>query len=114
MARADYCGNGNSHTRDGNPIDVYDGLKVMERATKSSELWNVERGSFEAAWSAEGATCLSHTRDGQAVEAVMAECPDLFQKASKDLGEGDRCTVVRKGMSVEEAPLRNRSYAAGE
>lgn len=114
MARADYCGDGKSHTRDGSSIDVYDGLKVLERATESSELWDVRRGSFEAAWSAEGATCLSHTRDGQAVETVMAECPDLFEKAGKELDGGDRCTVVRKGANAEEAPLRNRSYGAVE
>ncbi|ATB38979.1 hypothetical protein CYFUS_004418 [Cystobacter fuscus] len=114
MARADYCGNGNSHTRDGNSIDVYDGLKVMERSTVSNELWDVRRGSFEAAWSTEGALCLSHTRDGRAVEEVMAECPNLFQRSDKDLGEGDQCTVVRKGANVEEAPLRNRSYGHGE
>jgi hypothetical protein len=114
MARADYCGDGNSHTRDGNPIDVYDERKVMTRSTESSELWDVRRGSFEAAWSAEGASCLSHTRDGRAVDEVMAECPDLFQRADKDLGEGDRCTVVRKEVSAEEAPLRNQSYGHGE
>ncbi|WNG28590.1 hypothetical protein F0U62_34745 [Cystobacter fuscus] len=114
MARADYCGDGNNHTRDGNPIDVYDERKVMTRSTVSSELWDVRRGSFEAAWSAEGASCLSHTRDGRAVDEVMAECPDLFQKEDKDLGEGDQCTVVRKEVSAEKAPLRNQSYGAGE
>lgn len=114
MARADYCGNGSSHTQDGESIDVYDGLKVLERSTESTPIWDMQRGSFEAAWSTEGATCLSHTRDGQAVEAVIAECPDLFQKVDKDLGGGDRCTVVRKGVSVEEAPLRNRSYGVRE
>jgi hypothetical protein len=84
-------------TWDGNSIDVYDGLKVMERSTESSPLWNVWQGSFEAAWGVEGALCLSHTRDGRVVEAVMAECPDRLQRVAKDLGEGDRCTVVRKG-----------------
>ncbi|EPX63459.1 hypothetical protein D187_005865 [Cystobacter fuscus DSM 2262] len=114
MARADYCGNGSSHTRDGSPIDVYDERKVMTRSRVSSTLWDVRRGSFEAAWSTEGASCLSHTRDGRAVDEVMAECPDLFQRADKDLGEGDRCTVVRKEVRAEEAPLRNRSYGHGE
>jgi hypothetical protein len=111
MARADYCGNGKSHTSDGVLIDVYDDYKVMTRMTESGGGWDVSRGAFEAAWNPEGATCLSHLRDGKAVETVMQECPGRFQWAEKDLGGDDRCTVIRKDANVESASLRNRSYA---
>ncbi|ATB40888.1 hypothetical protein CYFUS_006350 [Cystobacter fuscus] len=113
MARADYCGDGRSHTREDNLIDVYDGLSVLTRTTESSEAWDVKRASFEAAWSAEGATCLSRTRDGQEVETLMAQCPGRFEMAQKDLGEGDQCTVVRKG-GAKAVLLRNRSYGRDE
>jgi hypothetical protein len=114
MARADYCGDGRSHTREDNLIDMYDGLSVLTRTTESSAAWDVKRASFEAAWSAEGATCLSRTRDGQAVETVMEQCPGRFEVAQKDLGEGDQCRVVRKGGGAKGALLRNRSYGRDE
>jgi hypothetical protein len=114
MARADYCGDGRSHTREDNGIDVYDSLKVMTRTTESSAAWDVSRASFEAAWSPDGAACLSRTREGQAVETVMAECPGRFELARKELGEGDACTVVRKGARAEAAVLRNHSYGQDE
>ncbi|MFY0578506.1 ADYC domain-containing protein [Cystobacter fuscus] len=114
MARADYCGDGRSHTRDNNLIDMYDGLNVSTRTKVSSAAWDVNRASFEAAWSTEGATCLSRTRDGQEVETLMAQCPGRFELAQKDLGEGDQCTVVRKGGGAKAALLRNRSYGRGE
>ena len=90
---------------------MYDGLKVSTRTVESSETWDVKRASFEAEWSPEGATCLSRTRDGQAVEALMAQCPGRFEWARKDLGEGDQCSVVRKGGGAKAALLRNRSYS---
>jgi len=114
MARADYCGDGRSHTREDNLIDMYDGLSVLTRTTESSATWDAKRAFFEAAWSTEGATCLSRTRDGQAVETVMEQCPGRFEVAQKDLGEGDQCRVVRKGGGAKGALLRNRVYGRDE
>jgi hypothetical protein len=112
MARADYCGDGRSHTKENTPIDMYDGMQVLTRTTESSSFWDVKQASFEAAWSEEGATCLSRTRDGRAVEEVLAECPGRFEVVAQDLGEGDRCEVVRKGA---KAPvLRNHSYGKAQ
>lgn len=110
MARADYCGDGRSHTREDNPIDVYDGLGLLTRATEATAGWEPARASFEAAWTSEGASCLSRTRDGRAVETVLAECPGRFEPGEEELGAGDRCTVRRKGGRAEAAPLRNHSY----
>ncbi len=114
MARADYCGNGKSHTKNDTLIDMYDGLQVLTRTTESSGLWDPERASFEAAWSGEGAVCLARTRDGCALEEVLAECPGRFERVEQDLGGGDRCKLVRKGQRAEAAPLRNRSYEEGQ
>jgi hypothetical protein len=114
MARADYCGNGHNHTRDGSLIDVYDRLRVSTRTTESSADWDVGRASFEAEWSTEGATCLSRTRDGQDVAMLMEQCPGRFELVQKDLGEGDQCTVGRKGGKAKDALLRNRSYGTAQ
>jgi hypothetical protein len=114
MARADYCGNGRSHTREDAPIDMYDGLGVLTRTRVATAGWDPELATFEAEWTPEGASCLSRTRDEQPVETVLAECPDRFEAGTKDLGEGDRCAVRRKGGDAGPALLRNRSYGRGE
>jgi hypothetical protein len=111
MARADYCGNGQTHTHEGTLIDIYDSLGVLSRTTEASAGWNPSHASFEAAWAADGATCLSRTRDGRALETILQECPGRFRVgAPVELGQGDRCTVVRANMSPAASSLRNRSY----
>jgi hypothetical protein len=114
MARADYCGNGRSHTREDTPIDMYDELQLLTRTREASAAWQPERASFEASWSPEGAGCLARTRDGQALETILAECPGRFEPSIEDLGEGDRCAVSRKGVPARAALLRNRSYGNGQ
>ena len=111
MARADYCGNGRTHTTENTVIDVYDALGILSRATERTALWDPARASFEATWAPDGATCLGHTRHGQALETILQECPGRFQIGKEvDLGEGDRCTVARPDVSARAALLRNRSY----
>ncbi len=111
MARADYCGNGQSHTSQDTPIDMYDRLGVLTPTTERSVAWDPERASFEAAWAADGATCLARTRDQRALETVMQECPGRFQTGlAVDLGNGDHCTVQRAEGSAGKALLRNRAY----
>ncbi|WP_164017450.1 ADYC domain-containing protein [Pyxidicoccus trucidator] len=109
MVRADYCGNGRSHTPEHTLIDMYDVLGVLSRMTESTAAWNTARASFEAAWAPDGASCLARTRDGQDMESILQECPGRFRTdAAVDFGDGDRCTVRRDGAST--AVLRNRSY----
>jgi hypothetical protein len=111
MLRADYCGDGRSHTLEGTTIDVYDSLGVQERTVESSAAFQPELASFEAAWGPEGASCLARTRHGQAVESILASCPDRFEPATVDLGGGDSCSLRRKGAGA--ALLRNRAYEPG-
>lgn len=69
MVRADYCGDGQPHTRDGTLINLYDrlGIQVSE---PSAEL------TFEAAWGPEGAVCVRKTRIGAVwtLDALQASC----------------------------------------
>jgi hypothetical protein len=55
MARADYCGDGVSHTLDGTWVDIYDGLAIQTKTPNSGM-------AFEAAWSTKGAVCVSKPR----------------------------------------------------
>jgi hypothetical protein len=109
MARADYCGNGRSHTHQDNVIDMYDSFGIQARTTTASAQWNPGNASFEAAWTPEGAACLARTRDGQEIQTILKECPGRFEQAGKDLGEGDRCLVRRKGPQAGAAVLRNHA-----
>lgn len=58
MARADYCGDGVSHTADGTLIDMYDsaGIQVRTPFDASSPLY------FDAAWTPHGAWCVTKDR----------------------------------------------------
>jgi hypothetical protein len=114
MARADYCGDGRSNTRQDSPIDMYDDLRILTRTTEATAGWAPARASFEAAWTTDGAACLSRTRDGQAIEEVLARCPNHFEPVDEGLGDGDRCALRRKGARTEAALLRNLSYPKQE
>ncbi len=57
MVRADYCGDGRSHTQGGTLIQVYDDLGVQRRRPPSSEDF-----TFKAGWTAQGAACVAHPR----------------------------------------------------
>jgi len=111
MARADYCGDGRTHTHQDTVFDIYDTVALNARTTEASALWDPARGSFEAAWGPDGALCMSHTRDGRTVESVVQECPNRFRTGPVvDLGGGDRCSVQRTDVSPKSALLRNHSY----
>jgi len=115
MARADYCGNGRSHTQESTVIDLYDAFGVVARTTTASADWDPALGTFEAAWAPDGAACLARTRDGRAMATVLQECPGRFRTrpADLDLGDGDRCTVLRAEPPSGPPLLRNRSYPPG-
>lgn len=71
LFRADYCGNGRPHTRDGTLIEVYDRLGVQVDTSLPGL-------SFEAAWNEHGAVCLRKTRIPEIaiLEDIEKECPE--------------------------------------
>jgi hypothetical protein len=81
MVRADYCGNGHGHTRDGMLIELWDNLDI-QKDTKTPGL------TFEAAWDENGAVCLHKTRVPKVATLadILRECPDKFA-AQKDCQE---------------------------
>ena len=72
MARADYCGNGISHTQDGTNIDIYDVLGVQKKTPESGMI-------FEAAWGPEGAVYVNRSRWGEELVALHETCPERLK-----------------------------------
>jgi hypothetical protein len=72
LLRADYCGDGMPHTVDNVWVNLYDGLGVRVDAGE----W-----TFEAEWSAGGATCMTSTR----LPDVVPACFEYL--ATEDCGD---------------------------
>lgn len=74
MVRADYCGDGEAHTKDGTSIDNYDDLGIQKRGATDDPTY-----VFEAGWSPQGAVCVAHTRwsDLLTLEQLKTRCPRL-------------------------------------
>jgi hypothetical protein len=73
MARADYCGNGTSHTHESTPINFWDNLPspgpIASRGTPPLLML------FEAGWNTQGAVCLSHARWLLGGPVIALGCP---------------------------------------
>lgn len=109
MLRADYCGNGQSHTYAGVVIDVEDVFGIQKRTTEKTPTWDPAQGRFEAAWDEEGAVCMDHMRSGEALRVIKAECLGRFVKTTLYLGKGNRCVLRQRGSVTNSSLLRNRS-----
>jgi len=74
VARADYCGTGTPHTRDGTMINVWDNLPppgpIASHGTTPGGML------FEAGWNTQGAVCFSHARWLLGGPLIAALCPD--------------------------------------
>jgi hypothetical protein len=77
LARADYCGDGVSHTVDGTLINVWDNLgapgPIQARGSTPPGM------SFEAAWDQNGALCFSHARWTLGGAVAAAACPNRLE-----------------------------------
>ncbi len=85
LVRADYCGDGKPHTRNGTAIDVSDSLGIQQRD-------GVGGFSLEADWRYDGAHCIRHTRWNKAdatadtmyatdMAYINAKCPSRLASA---------------------------------
>lgn len=80
MIRGDYCGTGRPHTKNGMQIDLYDTVGIQKDEPDPGM-------TFEAAWGADGAICVRHTR--------VREIATLFTLAAECGNKvllGDACT----------------------
>ncbi len=97
MVRADYCGDGESHTREGILINVFDRLGIQVVDTELDT-------TFEAGWGPGGAVCVRKVRipEDYSLEELERSCPRLRGKI------GDACTEDEM-LRSDEALVLNRS-----
>jgi ADYC domain-containing protein len=106
MLRADYCGDGSSHTLDGEPIEVWDAFGVQAREVEV-------RWAFEAEWTTAGARCKQRERIGDGLDYIAAHCPDRWDGWADD----DRCGSRRSDLYTVQGfdvPLDVRSLLMDE
>ena len=82
LVRADYCGDGIGHTRDGTPIDIFDTIGI-ERDESAPGM------SFEAAWGPDGAVCVRRARLPDVLDSatLAAYCPRLAHAIGETCNE---------------------------
>jgi hypothetical protein len=76
MARADYCGNGVSFTKNGTLIDIFDTRGIQSPTADASLL-------FEAGWGPDGAVCVNRTRYDARTPAGQPALPSCWATLPK-------------------------------
>jgi hypothetical protein len=107
LARADYCGDGVSHTQDGTWVNVWDDLPAPGPIQQHG-VRPLDGMHFEAGWNTEGAECLSRTRWKSDMKQISKTCPQ--RRMPEDRAKKICDTVEdahRNGLTVL---LFNESY----
>ncbi len=102
MARADYCGNGISHTKDGTQIDIYDRLGIQQPEPQDNQ-----EMIFEAAWGVDGAVLLARTRYPEGLAQLKKECPE---KLAQIMSDNQSLTYVEAQQQAAGAMIFNSSF----
>jgi len=94
LVRADYCGDGIGHTRDGTSIDIFDAIGIQRDETTPGM-------TFEAAWRAEGAVCVRHTRLPDVLDSatLAAYCPRLAHAIGETCEEAAPTLLYNRSFS---------------
>ncbi len=112
MARADYCGDGVPHTRNGTMINMWDTLPAPGPIQTRAGLLPSLGMLFEAGWDTGGAVCLSRARwlldDGGLIASL---CPDRLVPPSLPLLGPTVCDTMTDVLAFSpNAKLFNASY----
>ncbi len=81
LVRADYCGDGQAHTKNGTRIQIFDHIGV-----RGPQFAQNQEYVFEAGWSPQGAVCVAHTRWSD-----LATAEDIGQSCTRSVPI-DGCT----------------------
>lgn len=102
MLRADYCGDGTTHTVNGTTINLWDNLDIQTSDTALPVTW-----TDEAEWSPKGALCIQQVRwTGTAETYIDATCPKRWTSPDFDCFTTTSSFFTPNGY---EMPLSERS-----
>ena len=103
MARADYCGDGVTHTQEGTLIDMYDNLGKF---TPDFGLT-----LFEASWTPDGAYCVARDRWLIVSKLLSSDCQAKFELSIQPspVNPLDLCFMHRVGSPAKDALLSDRT-----
>jgi hypothetical protein len=113
MVRADYCGNGTPHTRNGTHINVWDNFGIQAYGTPGPEYL------LEAEWTQSGAKCIQRTRWVNAAAAggspdlddVQTNCPQRLYINDTLCSEDTQCGSVTGACRLDtSSDSENRKY----
>jgi hypothetical protein len=102
LARADWCGNGTSHTVDGTWINVWDTLPAPGPIQAHDTMSGFE---FDSGWSTTGATCLSSSRWSVSASVIAAECPEKLPNDSAHTCNNASEAAARGGVMFKEMDI---------
>jgi hypothetical protein len=111
MVRADYCGDGMSHTTNGISINLWDPFKIQKKKAGTTGQW-----VSEAEWSPDGAVCIDGYRfhEEAAQGYVELRCPERVDASFACFG-GQSTFDTKFGYATpldERSLLRNEYEAA--
>lgn len=102
VVRADYCGDGVSHTQDGTLINVWDNLSppgpILAQGSTPPGM------TLEAAWDQNGALCLSHARWNLGGAVAAAACPNRLQPPGQANQPGTVCDNIDEALMHGNGP----------
>ena len=108
MMRADYCGDGMPHTKNGTSINLWDTFSIQQRSTANPE-WKQE-----SEWTTDGAACLETFRwniDDVTKNYVEDHCPEKATPGDGDCFDSSSTFFTKHGYSV---PMSTRSLLRNE
>jgi hypothetical protein len=98
LVRADYCGDGVSHTQNGLLVNAWDVLAppgpILAKGPTPPEM------TFEAAWNQNGALCLSHARWADHGVEDTAACPNRLRPPGQGMQPGTVCDNVAQALMM--------------
>jgi hypothetical protein len=109
LARADYCGNGKSHTREGTLINLWDNLPPAGPIQTQGQ--TPVGMLFEAGWNTSGAVCLSHARWLLGGPTIALGCPDRLLAPGVGILGATVCDTIAQVLGQPgNASIFNESY----
>ena len=113
MVRADYCGNGTPHTRNGTHINVWDNFDIQTHGSPGPEYL------MEAEWTQSGAKCIQRTRWVNAagtgmlpdLNDIQTNCPERLYTNDTLCSEDAQCGSVSGACRLDvSSDSENRKY----